>query len=87
MRKKMRLALPPGSRAGLGALAVGGRVSATNAAVGAAPVAAQTCRTADLNPVTGHALCINPLGARGEAPPTASELPCKTEARTSEART
>lgn len=76
MRKKMRLALPLwGAALVLAALAVGERGPATDAAGGAAPVAAQTCRTADVNPVTGHVLCIDPLGAPVEAPPTASELP------------
>jgi len=26
--------------------------------------AAQTCRKAEVNPVTGHVLCIDPLGRR-----------------------
>ena len=67
MRKKMRLALPLwGAALVLAALAVGERGPATDAAGGAAPVAAQTCRTADVNPVTGHVLCIDPLGARSK---------------------
>lgn len=36
-----------------------------------------TCRTAEINPVTGHVLCIDPLGAAVEPPPEAAP-PCKT---------
>jgi len=35
-----------------------------------ASTAASTCRKAEVNPVTGHVLCIDPLGAPVEAPPT-----------------
>jgi hypothetical protein len=44
----------------------------------AAPKAEPKCLTAEINPVTGHVLCINPLGAPVEAPPDA-KLPCKPE--------
>ncbi len=40
--------------------------------------AAQACRTAEVNPVTGHVLCIDPLGAEVAPPPAAD--PCKTTA-------
>jgi hypothetical protein len=53
----------------------------------AAPAAKPACITAEVNPVTGHALCINPLGAPVEAPPSASEVPCQTEAHPSGAWT
>ena len=36
--------------------------------------AAATCRKAEVNPVTGHVLCIDPLGAPVEAPPASTEL-------------
>ena len=52
---------------------------------GAAPAAAKACLEAEVNPVTGHALCINPLGAPVEAPPTASELPCEPHPHVNEA--
>jgi hypothetical protein len=34
-----------------------------------APKAEPKCETAEINPVTGHVLCIKPLGAPVEAPP------------------
>jgi hypothetical protein len=37
------------------------------------------CRKAEINPVTGHILCIDPLGAPVEAPPDAARPPCKPE--------
>jgi hypothetical protein len=42
--------------------------------------AAATCRKAEVNPVTGHVLCIDPLGAPVEAPPASTELPCRPNA-------
>jgi len=35
------------------------------------------CRTAEVNPVTGHVLCIDPLGASVEAPPPDAMSPCE----------
>jgi hypothetical protein len=52
-----------------------------------ASTAAPTCRKAEVNPVTGHVLCLDPLGAPVEPPPTASEVPCKPSARADEAWT
>lgn len=60
---------------------------AAEAQDGAAPVVAPTCRKAEVNPVTGHVLCIDPLGAAVEAPPAASEVNCQTEAHPSGAWT
>lgn len=37
------------------------------------------CLKAEINPVTGHILCIDPLGAPVEAPPEQAKLPCKPE--------
>jgi hypothetical protein len=48
----------------------------------ASPVAPQACLEAEVNPVTGHAFCVNPRGALVEPPPAASELPCSPDART-----
>ena len=49
---------------------------AADAGDAAAPQAAQACLEAEVNPVTGHALCVNPLGAPVEAPPASAALPC-----------
>ena len=43
----------------------------------AEPPAPPKCLKAEINPVTGHVLCIDPLGAPVEPPPEA-KLPCKT---------
>ena len=37
------------------------------------------CLKAEINPVTGHLLCIDPLGAPVEAPPEETMRPCKPE--------
>ena len=55
-------------------LAAAGQVAAEDAEQAAPP----KCVTAEINPVTGHVLCIDPLGAPVEAPPDA-KLPCKPE--------
>ncbi len=39
----------------------------------------QTCLKAEINPVTGHVLCIDPLGAPAEPPPEALRPTCKKE--------
>ena len=49
-------------------------------AVSAAPAeqpAKPACIKAEVNPVTGHVLCIEPLGAAVEPPPPEAALPCK----------
>src|SRR5262249_48700170 len=46
-----------------------------------ASTAAPACRKAEVNPVTGHVLCIDPIGAPVQAPPAASEAPYKPDAR------
>jgi hypothetical protein len=38
------------------------------------------CKRAEINPVTGHVFCIDPLGARVEAPPE-SKPKCETQSR------
>jgi hypothetical protein len=37
------------------------------------------CLKAEINPVTGHVLCIDPLGAPVEPLPPEAALPCKPE--------
>ena len=37
---------------------------------------APPCKTAEINPVTGHVLCIDPLGGKVEAPPADIAPPC-----------
>jgi hypothetical protein len=54
---------------------------------GPASTAAPTCRKAEVNPVTGHVLCIDPIGAPVEAPPASTEVPCKPDARSDQAWT
>jgi hypothetical protein len=49
------------------------------AAESSAPPAPPKCETAEINPVTGHVLCIKPLGAPVEAPPPEAKAPCKPE--------
>jgi len=39
------------------------------------------CLKAEVNPVTGHVLCIDPLGAPVEAPPPSASAPCKENPR------
>ena len=48
---------------------------------------APKCLKAEVNPVTGHALCIDPIGAPVEPPPAAELPPCKPDARSNEAWT
>jgi hypothetical protein len=37
------------------------------------------CLKAEINPVTGQVLCIDPLGVPVEPPPPEAALPCKPE--------
>ena len=39
--------------------------------------AAPVCKRAEINPVTGSVLCVDPLGAPVEAPPPEDAPPCK----------
>jgi hypothetical protein len=43
------------------------------------PAAPPKCEMAEINPVTGHVLCIKPLGAPVEAPSPEAKAPCKHE--------
>jgi hypothetical protein len=47
--------------------------------------ATETCRKAEVNPVTGHVFCFDPIGAPVEAPPAAAEMPCRADAHSGEA--
>ena len=81
------------ARAVLIGLAVASGLAATAAIAGAlaasegdlASSAAPTCRKAEVNPVTGHVLCLDPIGAPVDPPPSAADVPCKPDARTQEA--
>ena len=46
-----------------------GLASGTAIAGAADPASPPKCRKAEINPVTGHVLCIDPLGVPVEAPP------------------
>jgi hypothetical protein len=55
--------------------------AAGQAAETTAPAAQAKCVTAEINPVTGHVFCINPLGAPVEAPPEEAKQSCKQDSR------
>jgi hypothetical protein len=46
-----------------------------------APAAEAKCVTAEINPVTGHVFCIDPLGAPVEPPPEEAKQSCKQDSR------
>ncbi len=56
-------------------------LTAVAAAEETAPAAQPKCKTAEINPVTGHVSCIDPLGAPVEAPPEEAKPPCKQDSR------
>lgn len=60
----------------LGAVAVVALAGTALAAGEAEPEAVQ-CRKAEVNPVTGHVLCVEPLGAAVKAPPSDAMSPCE----------
>ena len=65
-------------------LFAGGQAFAESAGDPASAVAPK-CLKAEVNPVTGHALCIDPIGVPVDPPP-AAELPrCKPDKRSNEA--
>ena len=66
-------------------LFAGGHAFAENA--GDPATAAPKCLEAEVNPVTGHALCIDPIGAPVDPPPAAELPPCKPDERSNEAWT
>lgn len=50
-----------------------------------APAPAPTCKVAEVNPVSGHVLCLRPLGAPVEPPKAEDVAPCKLERQKDEA--
>jgi hypothetical protein len=56
-----------------------GLAGGTAIAGAADPASPPKCRKAEINPVTGHVLCIEPLGAPVEAPPEEAKPRCKPE--------
>lgn len=72
--------------ASIALLAAAGGQAFAESAGDAGPAAASKCLKAEVNPVTGHVLCIDPIGAPVEPPP-AAEIPCKPDQRTNEAWT
>ena len=66
-------------------LFAGGHAFAESA--GDPATAAPKCLEAEVNPVTGHALCIDPIGAPVDPPPAAELPPCKPDERSNEAWT
>ena len=59
----------------LAGVALAGAAAAETSGEAAQP----KCLKAEVNPVTGHVLCIEPLGAPVEAPPAEAMEPCKPE--------
>ncbi len=43
------------------------------------------CQVAEVNPVTGHVVCLKPLGAAVEPMPATAENPCKPSDRADQA--
>ncbi len=60
-----------------GDLRLGSCSCRADASAGAEIAVAPKCLKAEVNPVTGHVLCIDPLGAAVEPPPPEAALPCK----------
>jgi len=62
----------------LGVALCAGSASAAESTDGAKGPA---CKTAEINPVTGHVFCIDPLGAHVEAPPASDKPKCDEQSR------
>jgi hypothetical protein len=60
-----------------GVILVNGAAMAAESSGG--PAAQAKCKKAEINPVTGHVFCIDPVGAPVEAPPADIAPPCKAE--------
>ena len=59
-------------------------VALAGGAASAAPAdqpAAPKCLKAEVNPVSGHVLCIDPLGAAVEPPPPEAAFPARSRKR------
>jgi secreted PhoX family phosphatase len=69
----------------LGFLATAGDQAWAADSAAAAAGATETCRKAEVNPVTGHVFCFDPIGAPVEAPPAAAEVTCRADAHSGEA--
>lgn len=84
-----------GLRSGLAALALAAGligvvpVSAHAESAGGDPASAGApkCLKAEVNPVTGHVLCIDPIGAPVDPPPAVALPPCKPDERSDAAWT
>ncbi|MBC8014036.1 MAG: hypothetical protein H7X74_08175 [Methyloceanibacter sp.] len=63
----------------IGVLLGMGLIAGVAAAETSEQAAQPKCLKAEINPVTGHVLCIDPLGAPVEPPPAEAKLPCKPE--------
>jgi hypothetical protein len=63
----------------LSAAIVFGLAGGATAAGTTEPAPPPKCLKAEINPVTGHVLCIDPLGALVEAPPEEAKPRCKPE--------
>ncbi len=61
------------------AIGLAGGAAGAAAAEPAGQAEAAKCRTAEVNPVTGHVMCIDPLGAAVEPAPAELAPPCKAE--------
>jgi hypothetical protein len=62
----------------LGMILLGGGAAAAESSDQARPAEQAQCKRAEINPVTGHVMCIDPLGAP-VAPPPEAALPCKAQ--------
>jgi hypothetical protein len=69
----------------IGTIATGAILLGLTAMTGAAlaetsaPAAPAKCEVAEVNPVTGHVICIKPLGAPVERPPAEAAAPCNPD--------
>ena len=55
--------------------------AAGHAAETPAPAAQAKCQRAEINPVTGHVFCFEPLGAEVETPPEEAKQSCNQDSR------
>ena len=84
MRKRMRQGLA-GSVLAAAVVALAAFGSARAETAEGDPDSALKCRKAEVNPVTGHVLCFDPIGAPVDPPPAAELPPCKPDERSNEA--
>src|SRR3972149_10313117 len=66
-------------RVAMGVLLGMALIAGAAAAENSEPAAPPKCLKAEINPVTGHVLCIDPLGAAVEPLPLEAASPCKPE--------